>query len=133
MIKIGCHGIVKHGDKILLGKRNKKSCPFFGQYLTVGGTLDYMETTDDCFRREVKEETNLDIENLRVRRIREFIGDGVHKLIFIYSADYVAGDLKGADDCLDPQFFSANEIKKLVSEGKVASIAVENLEYLGEI
>ncbi|MBN1783788.1 MAG: NUDIX hydrolase [Alphaproteobacteria bacterium] len=133
MIKIACHGIIKKGERILLGLRNKPSCVFHGQYFTIGGGLEAGERLEECFRREAMEEANIHIKDVQMKRVREFIYDRGHSLVFIYTASYDKGDLLGNDDCLDPCFFTIDEIRALVSEGKVGSTVIENLQYLGEL
>jgi len=54
--------IFKDG-KILLGKR--KGAHGEGEYCFPGGHLEYMESFEECARRETKEECGIEIENVR--------------------------------------------------------------------
>lgn len=54
--------IFKEG-KILLGKR--KGSHGEGEYSFPGGHLEYMETIEDCARRETFEETGIEIKNIK--------------------------------------------------------------------
>lgn len=54
--------IFKEG-KVLLGKR--KGAHGEGEYCFPGGHLEYMESFEECARREVWEETGIEIENVR--------------------------------------------------------------------
>ncbi|OGE79061.1 MAG: hypothetical protein A2751_01040 [Candidatus Doudnabacteria bacterium RIFCSPHIGHO2_01_FULL_46_14] len=54
--------VLKDG-KVLLGKR--KGAHGEGQYAPPGGGLDNMESFEQCARREVREETGMEIDNLR--------------------------------------------------------------------
>ena len=58
--------IIKDG-KILLGKR--KGSHGEGEFAFPGGHLEYMESFEDCARREVKEETNIEIKNVKFLRL----------------------------------------------------------------
>ncbi len=58
--------IVKDG-KVLLGKR--KASHGTGEYSWPGGHMEYMESFEDCARREVREETGIEIENVRFLRL----------------------------------------------------------------
>lgn len=49
--------------KVLLGKR--KSSHGAGEWQFTGGHLEYMESITDCARREVKEETGIEIDNIK--------------------------------------------------------------------
>lgn len=54
--------IIKDG-KVLLGKR--KGSHGEGEYAFPGGHLEYMESFEDCAKREVMEECGIEIENIR--------------------------------------------------------------------
>jgi 8-oxo-dGTP diphosphatase len=67
---IGCSVIIYDGDnKVLVAQRskNKKSFPLLWE--TVGGALEDDETPEHCIRREVKEEINCHIHDLRLFRV----------------------------------------------------------------
>jgi 8-oxo-dGTP diphosphatase len=54
--------IMKDG-KVLLGKR--KGSHGAGEYAFPGGHLEYMESFEDCAKRETREECGIEIENIR--------------------------------------------------------------------
>jgi len=62
--KIGVGVIVIRDRKILLGKR--KNAHGAGTWNFPGGHLEYGETVELCAKREVKEETDLEIENIKI-------------------------------------------------------------------
>lgn len=55
--------ILIHGDKMLLMRRNKQGSDY---YTLVGGKINSNETPEQGLRREVKEETGLDISSARL-------------------------------------------------------------------
>jgi 8-oxo-dGTP diphosphatase len=61
--KIGIGVMIFKDNKILLGKR--KNSHGDGQYASPGGHLEYMESFEECARRECREETGVQIENPR--------------------------------------------------------------------
>jgi 8-oxo-dGTP diphosphatase len=60
---IGIGVIICRDGKVLLGKR--RNAHGAGAWCCPGGHLEYGESFAACARREVKEETGLDIENIR--------------------------------------------------------------------
>ncbi len=54
--------IIKDG-KILMGKR--KSSHGAGEYSLPGGHLEYIESFEDCAKREVQEEVAIEIKNVK--------------------------------------------------------------------
>ncbi|MHA1540869.1 MAG: NUDIX domain-containing protein [Alphaproteobacteria bacterium] len=86
-IYCGSHGVIKKDNKILLGIRNKKTSGSFGRYFTIGGTLEFLETTENCLHREVKEETNIEIENVKFFKHYDYLNTdkkiAPHRIVFI--------------------------------------------------
>lgn len=62
-IKIGVGVLVFKDGKLLLGKR--KAAHGAGEYSGPGGHVEYMESWLDAAKREVKEETGLEITNIK--------------------------------------------------------------------
>jgi len=60
--KIGVSVLVLNGSKILLGRRISKNG--MGDWAPPGGHLEMNESIEDCAKRELKEETNLDAESI---------------------------------------------------------------------
>ncbi len=60
--KVGVGVMIFKDGKVLLGKR--KGSHGEGTYSFPGGHLEYMESFADCARREVSEESGIEIENI---------------------------------------------------------------------
>jgi len=65
--KVGVGVMVIKDGKVLLGKR--KGSHGEGEYAWPGGHFEYMESFEGCAKREVKEETGLEIANIRFLRL----------------------------------------------------------------
>lgn len=63
--------LVFKDGKILLGKR--KGSHGEGEYAFPGGKLDYLESFENCARREIKEECGIEIENIRFQFIANLL------------------------------------------------------------
>ena len=89
---IGVAVIVINKGKILLGKR--KNSHGEGTWAFPGGHLEYKETIEECARREVYEETGIQIKNLRYGPYTNdiFETEGKHYVTLFVLADYDSGD-----------------------------------------
>jgi len=61
--KVGIGVMIFEKGKVLLGKRRGSHGE--GEYAFPGGHLDYLETIEDCAKRETFEETGIEIKNIR--------------------------------------------------------------------
>ena len=64
---VGFGVMVQKGGKVLLGKR--KGSHGAGEYAWPGGHLEYMESIVDAAKREVREETGMEIRNVQFLRL----------------------------------------------------------------
>lgn len=61
--KIGIGVMIIKDGKVLLGKR--RGSHGAGEYASPGGHMEYMESFEECARKEVREETGIEIDNVR--------------------------------------------------------------------
>ncbi|MFP4547904.1 MAG: nucleotide triphosphate diphosphatase NUDT15 [Fidelibacterota bacterium] len=95
--KIGVGVIVNHNGKILLGKRMNAHGE--GSWSFPGGHLEFGESWADCARREVREETNLEIKNIRFFFVTNdiFTRENKHYVTIFMECEYATGDLKNRE------------------------------------
>ena len=79
---------IERGGCYLMMNRNKKAHDENeGKWIGVGGHLEENEAPEECVLREIKEETGLEITDLRLRGIITFIlPDWGNELTFLYTA-----------------------------------------------
>lgn len=65
--KVGVGVMVLKEGKVLVGRR--KGAHGAGEYAWPGGHLEHLESITGCVRREVKEETGMEVENIRFLRL----------------------------------------------------------------
>lgn len=65
--KVGIGVMVMKEGKVLLGKRI--SSHGTGEYAWPGGHMEHMESFEGCAKREVREETGIEIKNIRFVRL----------------------------------------------------------------
>lgn len=61
--KVGVGVMIFKNGKVLMGKR--KSSHGAGEFASPGGHLDFGESFEECAKREVREETGMEIDNIR--------------------------------------------------------------------
>lgn len=96
--------IIKNKNKILVHKV-EGSLDGSLLYRTIGGTIEFGEHAIDTLRREMKEELNSEIINVRFVKVIENIFDykekgkifKVHEIDFVYTADLKNKRLYGLD------------------------------------
>lgn len=105
--KVGLATFIRKDGKILLGKR--KSSPDAGVWCLTGGHLEFMETFEECAKRETFEEAGIEIKNVRfITATNDFFtrgADNVHYVTIFMVADYKSGEVK----LMEPDKFDAWE------------------------
>ncbi len=91
-IKVKALCLFKENDEILVSKSYdivKKD--YF--YRPIGGTTEFGEYTSETVKREIIEEMEAEIENVRLEKVWENIfvcdGENGHEIVFLYTAEFV--------------------------------------------
>jgi len=113
--QIGVAIIVEdYDDKILMLKR--KGSLGENTWGFPGGKLEMFETIEDCAIRELKEETNLDIVDLKFDRITNdiFIDENLHFVTIFIKGLVKSYDAKimETDKCSEIKWFNWNKLPK---------------------
>lgn len=120
-IRVGCSVLIKSDDKLLLGIRNKE--PNKGMIITPGGGVELFENMQDTVKREILEETGLEITNIQQLKTYEIINKpDEHRIIIYWSADYKKNSIHSASDLANAKFYTKEEIKELDKQGKLSNI-----------
>lgn len=110
-IRVGCSVLIKSNNKLLLGIRNKE--PNKGMIITPGGGVELFERMEDTVKREIMEETGLEITNIKQLKTYEIINKpDEHRIIIYWSADYDKNSVQSATDLADAKFYS-NFVKNI--------------------
>ncbi len=104
-IFIGVGAIIKDdADRVLLVKHKKERGGFWqGKWICPGGRLEYGETMEEGIKREVKEETRLDIDLVEAlpafdRVVKKNGKVDLHVVYIDYLARPIGGELKTGSD-----------------------------------
>ena len=109
--------IIIDKNKVLLIRR--AAPPGKGLWAIPGGIVKLGEKLEDAVKREVKEETGLEVEvGKLIDLVEVLIKDDkgrieYHYIIADYETKVIGGKLKASSDALEAKWFNLNEIEKI--------------------
>ena len=124
---VGVGAILLNRDRILMAQRGKE--PLKGLWSLPGGALETGESLADAVRREVREETGLEIRPLGVlevfeRILRDTNGEPEYHYVLIdYLCRITGGTLCAGDDACRVEWVPRSQLGKLpITEGTLGVI-----------
>lgn len=119
--KIGIGVMIKRENKVLMGLR--RGSHGAGEWCFPGGHLDFGETMEECARREVKEETGLDVSEIKLicvaDEMRYIKIEGKHYVMIGFFGEYLGGE----PETMEPEkfkewkWFDLDDLPKNLFEG----------------
>ncbi len=109
---IGVGVCILRDRQVLMGKRLNAHGE--GCWCFPGGHLEFGEAIEECARREVYEETGIQIKNLSIGPFTNdiFTDEGKHYVTLFIIADYAGGDIdiKEPDKCEEWKWFDQDRL-----------------------
>ncbi len=110
--RIGSAVVVEKDGKILLGVRGKD--PNRGKWVLPGGRIERFEKVFEAAKRELLEETGLEVDIKGFIDFQEIINPpNEHRIIVFSRATVIRGKAKPSSDLEDVRFFSPDELREL--------------------
>ncbi len=105
--------IVKFGDKFLILKRNPHEIAYPGKWTVPGGKMERGEIVMDALKREIKEETGLEIEDKK-KFLRDYTfvrPDGHNVIGLVFLVDALSDEIILNEDFDDFKWILPAELK----------------------
>jgi 8-oxo-dGTP diphosphatase len=114
---LGVKGIIRKKDKILVLKRNQKDVHKPGIWETPGGTMDDNISPQEELKREIAEETGLEVEICEPFNVFTFIRDDTKefKIGITFCCDYVSGEVILSEEHSEYNWIKPDDFKQLES------------------
>ena len=124
IMAVAAMGILYNEKKgLLLEKRTDT-----GEWCTPGGAIELGESLEDALKREIKEETNLDIANPKLFDIKANVHmvypnkDEVYYTDVVYEINEFFGDLKSDGESTELKFFDLDNLPKNIMPTQIGYI-----------
>lgn len=129
---IGVGGVIVDRGRTVLIRRGTE--PLLGQWSIPGGTIEIGETIEEAVRRELREETGLDVRVLDLIELfdRIYLENGTtssqekkpryHFVIADYLCELVGGEPRAGSDVTDLAFAREEELGKFQLTEKATSV-----------
>ena len=115
-------GITK-GDKILLA--NNKNFPE-GLHSTIAGFVDVNETLEDCVRREILEEVNIKVKNIKYFDSQPW--PYPNSIMIGFTAEYESGEIKvDGEEILHADWYSKDNLPILPDKTTIARRIIDSI------
>lgn len=129
---VGVGVVLFHKDRVLLIRRGKP--PRQGEWSLPGGKQKLGETLKEAARREVLEETGLEMKNIKLIDVVDSINhDAENSILYHYSlvdwmAEYSSGELRPGGDADDARWFEMDRLSDLGLWGQTLEIIFRSVE-----
>lgn len=123
--------LIESNGKYLFGKKAPGVGPFPDKWLIPGGGVDLgNETLEEGLRREIREETGIEITQLRRETFKDEVGEKhgeeIYHVFLDYSAQHASGEITSGDDLVEVAWFGKEELATL----DVADVTKDLLRHL---
>jgi ADP-ribose pyrophosphatase YjhB (NUDIX family) len=109
---VGVTGAVVRDDKVLYVRRNYE--PNKGYWTLPGGYAEHTETLDEAVRRELREETGLEVNVTGVIGVRTRYGEKGGAVLVVFRCEAVSGEPQADNyEISAAEFFAAEHIEGL--------------------
>jgi 8-oxo-dGTP diphosphatase len=131
---VGVGAVVFRGDEVLLVRRGKE--PGLGEWSLPGGAVEVGETLEEALRRELREETGIEVEILGLSAFLERIFPDTagkisyHYVLLDFLCCYTGGAPRAGSDVLELCFSPLSQLDKFQLAGLTWDVIARAQEQL---
>lgn len=96
--------------------------PWAGAWSLPGGRVEFGERLEDAARREMREETGVELQAIELLRLHEAIDPAhdAHAVIAVYRAlaEWTGSAVQAADDADDARFVPVGAVRAMEADGR---------------
>lgn len=118
---LGVGAVILDGDRVLLVQRANE--PFQGWWSLPGGVVETGELLKQAMRREMREETGLEVEPLHIVEVFESIRPTHHFVVIDFLCRVTGGSLHAGSDAAAAQWFPIHDLPDKITAGAAEVIA----------
>jgi len=127
--------LIYNDDKKIFLAQSKK---WSDRWVVPGGHLEWGESLEECVRREVREETNLEVDDIELVGIQECIGPKdfnkeKHMIFIDYSCKAVGNDVKLNDEIQEYVWVTPEEALKKDGLGQWTKVLITRFIGKGKV
>lgn len=116
--------LITNNGKILIGKKEETGHPISGQWHILGGQLEKGEEFEEAVKREVKEETGLEVKIHQIIDVKTFAWDEEEKdsIQGLYHVESDTRDAEALDDLEEVKWVSPENLLDELGEIEASRI-----------
>jgi len=110
--------IIEKNNSLLFGRKKEKMGPYPNAWHLLGGGVHDGESLNDAIKREIKEESGIEVEITKSLGFDEDSepsknGETTHYIFLAFLAKYVSGEIKADDDIKRLAWIEKEELAKI--------------------
>ncbi|HLL80923.1 MAG TPA: NUDIX domain-containing protein [Ktedonobacteraceae bacterium] len=105
LFRVGVNAVIFDGSRVLLSLRRD-----IGWWNLPGGGLEPGETVDEALRREVREETGLEVELERL--VGVYSKPQKNEVVLVFRCRVTGGQLSATEEMAESRYFMPNELPR---------------------
>ncbi|WP_416355969.1 NUDIX domain-containing protein [Aureimonas phyllosphaerae] len=117
---LGVSVCLLRAGEVCLVRRGR--APWAGAWSLPGGRVEFGERLENAARREMREETGVELEAIELLRLHESIDPDhdAHAVIAVFRslAEWNGAAVEAADDAEEARFFPVTDVRAMEAEGR---------------